>query len=536
MRDIEIIRFDGTTWSFFPIEDMSFDYNARFSSIITDSDNRVWVSTKGNKILSQSWILEGSELLSYDGSSWTKHLEKFSDGISFAPYRLLFADEYNNVWFNNEQGVTLTNGRMFSQMLFLDFFNDVKSAFIDNTGSMWFNTTSGLMSAEWYPLGTSETDVTIPPFSIKFHSLQNEPETFCSISREGIVMTIADVKLYDGEKMNTYLTYYPGIESLTTGSVRTALWIGSKTGGIAMTDGSSVKFTNPYKIWSMASDQDGYLWMGTSVGIRRTNADVFISTAGVYDDKTVISAAVDNANIKWFGTDGNGVIRHDDVTWERIRAEDGGLADNTVKAIVADRNETVWFGTTNGLSSLSDGIWRTYTTENSGIADNTVNVIAADHTNTLWIGTSKGLSRYDGVSWKTITAAGGLPDDNVLTIACAASGDVWVGTETGSAHLDSGGATGVAHEHAVPREIALVSRPNPFNPATTIDFTLPAPGKTRLVVYDVTGRTVAVLVDGFFEAGTHTAVFDGTNLASGVYLARLTAGSTVRTGKMVLVK
>jgi hypothetical protein len=78
--------------------------------------------------------------------------------------------------------------------------------------------------------------------------------------------------------------------------------------------------------------------------------------------------------------------------------------------------------------------------------------------------------------------------------------------------------------------------PNPFNPVTHIAFSLPLDAKARLAVFDIEGNEVATLVDGYIPAGEYTAVFDGTNLASGVYFCRLTAGDFTATQKLLLLK
>jgi len=81
----------------------------------------------------------------------------------------------------------------------------------------------------------------------------------------------------------------------------------------------------------------------------------------------------------------------------------------------------------------------------------------------------------------------------------------------------------------------LQAHPNPFNPETVIRYDLPAGARVRLQVYDVAGRLVDNLVDGWQEAGPHEAVFDGLGLASGVYFARLTDGRQTVTAKLVLI-
>jgi hypothetical protein len=102
----------------------------------------------------------------------------------------------------------------------------------------------------------------------------------------------------------------------------------------------------------------------------------------------------------------------------------------------------------------------------------------------------------------------------------------------------------------VVKEFALSQNyPNPFNPKTGIRFSVPTQSgrdgqvsgvsDVSLIVYDVLGREVAVLVNERKAAGTYEVLFDGTGLASGVYIYRLTAGqaeSFVASRQMILAK
>jgi len=97
--------------------------------------------------------------------------------------------------------------------------------------------------------------------------------------------------------------------------------------------------------------------------------------------------------------------------------------------------------------------------------------------------------------------------------------------------------TGVEDEPVVPAQFALSQNyPNPFNPLTTLSFTLPHQHHTTLKVYDMLGREVASVVDNVLDAGMHRYSFNGSNLASGVYLYRIVSGSFIETKKMVLQK
>ncbi len=78
--------------------------------------------------------------------------------------------------------------------------------------------------------------------------------------------------------------------------------------------------------------------------------------------------------------------------------------------------------------------------------------------------------------------------------------------------------------------------PNPFNPSTTIQFTLSQDDAVRLKVFDANGREVQTLVNGHTSKGTHTVSFNAANLASGVYLYRLETSTFSETKKMLLVK
>jgi hypothetical protein len=78
--------------------------------------------------------------------------------------------------------------------------------------------------------------------------------------------------------------------------------------------------------------------------------------------------------------------------------------------------------------------------------------------------------------------------------------------------------------------------PNPFNPATVIRFYLDEPGDIQLSVYELSGRKIADVASGKYPQGYHSAPFNGSGLASGVYIYQLRTGSQVLTQKMTLLK
>lgn len=79
--------------------------------------------------------------------------------------------------------------------------------------------------------------------------------------------------------------------------------------------------------------------------------------------------------------------------------------------------------------------------------------------------------------------------------------------------------------------------PNPFNPTTALNVTLPAAAELTVTVHDITGREVATLASGRHAAGEHRLVLDGSRLASGVYLVRaVTPGHSPMMRKVTLIK
>jgi hypothetical protein len=90
-------------------------------------------------------------------------------------------------------------------------------------------------------------------------------------------------------------------------------------------------------------------------------------------------------------------------------------------------------------------------------------------------------------------------------------------------------------------QLSLTAYPNPFNPTTTISFTLPRNLRASVVVFDVQGRVVDVIEDRQFDAGLQSVVWDGTDsrgrlVSSGVYFYRLNADGKALTRRLVLLK
>ena len=146
----------------------------------------------------------------------------------------------------------------------------------------------------------------------------------------------------------------------------------------------------------------------------------------------------------------------------------------------------------------------------------------------------------------------GTPDTTGLNIPpydLLGNQRIWDGLGDGEAIIDIGSFEYNAPEYTsvddyllqLPESLLIMNYPNPFNPETTIAFTLPEPGKIRLSVYNIRGRFVRELLNEFREAGEHRVVWDGRDergypVSSGVYFYRLSAGDITEQRKMMLLK
>jgi hypothetical protein len=146
----------------------------------------------------------------------------------------------------------------------------------------------------------------------------------------------------------------------------------------------------------------------------------------------------------------------------------------------------------------------------------------------------------------SVLANGGARSTGPANILTGTVGQAPIGTLVGAANRHGAGFWYRAGGIMTPVDDGLPgisadpwlgpNAPNPFNPLTTLHFATVTPGRVALRLYDLAGRQVRVLVDADLPAGIHQAVLDGTGLASGVYVCRMTTGAFTQTRKLMLVK
>lgn len=143
---------------------------------------------------------------------------------------------------------------------------------------------------------------------------------------------------------------------------------------------------------------------------------------------------------------------------------------------------------------------------------------------------------HDGMPDEWETARGSNPADAADRNLTGPSG--YTRLEEYLNQLGDDGSTGVGTDLVVPAGFSLEQNfPNPFNPSTTLRFTVASTGPATLSIFNLLGQPVARVFDGIAAAGSvHTTVWDGSEYPSGMYVARLQSGGSVQSRRMILLK
>ncbi len=282
---------------------------------------------------------------------------------------------------------------------------------------------------------------------------------------------------------------------------------------------------------------DGALYAGTwGYGIYKSTdngASWNSFNDGVGDYKVIQSLCVDSSGNLFAGSFYGGILkkRAGETKWYKH-----DVGNNFIWSLASTSN-AIYAGLYGGglYKSTDDGEnWSPITSLNVPF----IYSIITDKSNNVYVSSwSSGVfASKDGSSWKSL----GMGDAGVSSIILSAnSTQVFAGTKSGKLYaLDNTlNVTGVKQNSVVPASFSLSQNyPNPFNPSTIIGFTVPTAGNYSLKVYNMLGQEVASLVNGQLSAGAYKINFNASNLASGVYIYRLSGNKVNISNKMMLMK
>ncbi len=252
--------------------------------------------------------------------------------------------------------------------------------------------------------------------------------------------------------------------------------------------------------------------------------------------------ALDRAGNIYGATMDHGVLRSTDdgVGWTYVNA---GISDLNLRCVTARDSGEVCAGGLGGAFRSTDAgfSWAKISTS---LGDIIVSAIAFDAGGDLVIATYAGeiyRTTDGGISW----TKDAFPGSNRMIHSLSTHGGQLFAADSNGVLRCSRSTTSVKFTDGLRSGSANLEQnyPNPYNPSTTIRFTIAGSREygvgsreTKLVVYDILGREVAVLVNEKKAPGSYEVRFDAAGLSSGVYFYRLQAGGFVQTKKFVVLR
>ncbi|RJR28367.1 MAG: T9SS C-terminal target domain-containing protein [Candidatus Latescibacterota bacterium] len=291
---------------------------------------------------------------------------------------------------------------------------------------------------------------------------------------------------------------------------------------------------------AIGNSRDEVIWKTTDGGytlVEVQGPDPAITTSMQWNG---ISFAPGNPNV--------GAVVGDD---NRIRyTADGGAtwpyATENIATSTLDLEEVVMINSTTGFA-VGDGGTLVKTTDGGASwlvqapGWGTVNLthITFNTPNRLWVSGADQFLWYSvdgGATWTNANVTPIVSTYDVMTVHYqGAAGILWVGCHYANVLSRTDAVAGVETPKSLPF-VLNQNFPNPFNPSTTIAFTLASDDHVTLNVYNVAGKLVATVMDRDLKAGDYSVAFRADGLATGVYFYKLSTSRGEETRKMVLLR
>ena len=508
------------------------------------------------------WYACSSAVYSFDNETGTETLELDDTVPDYAGYTRIDIDSAGNIWLAGLTYIALYRDGTLTNY-YSDFFDDctINDIAGDGKGNVWISTTRGLLRFDGQHFETIFDESELYQNSVRSIVIDNNNAVWCSHNE----FSSSPLSCYEN---NIWKTGPKGMHDLLAVDDQNNLW-GSYGGSLYVYDGSDITqqsirvplpgfecdTTSPGSIVDILFEDNDVIWIASA-----SNSMDDCTTTGVFtcDGETVVPQllgyfsciAMDSKKNKWCGTFYDGLYRNDGGEWIHY-TDSNGLPGNEIWDVEIDSNDVVWFTVFYGqidvgyhtLGSFDNNTFTVYTAENSGLPDAMIYTIAIDHNNTKWLGTAAGVCRFDGETWTTFnTQNSGLCDNKVNCIAVEKNNTIWFGTDNGVSRYTGEVIEPSDVDETKPEALHILKTfPNPFNPSTTIEFTLPEADFTTFTIYNMAGQKICELASELMTAGTHRLQWDGKDnsggsVSAGIYIARLKAGDITSTGKLVLVK
>jgi len=471
-------------------------------------------------------------------------------------------------WFDGSEWTTYTK---YSGVANLDV--NVNSIAVAPDGTVWFGCDSGIMRYDGTSFTKYLTDGDVVLSSVKGIGIDDHGDVWAG-GRGGLVR-------FDAVTTTMYTTSNePAGNKVCDIAVDAdgVVWVGTHGKGVSRFDGSS---------WTTYTQEDG---VGSNyilaVDISPVTDDVWVASysrissfsGGVWKmfqiesdgfDSTVTDIAVDRRGVVWVSSR-SGVYSFDNGEWTDYTDNKEGISFDYARCVYESRDGAVWVSTDTGFYRYIDGNWEIlgesgfinvmasdseggvyvggssvgkYDGSRSYFNNYMVSALTVDTNDVLWVGIDRlGLFRWEGEGWEQQMPLSLQHSVFDRSLAAAPDGSVWMGTYGMGVFRISESVVHADEENVQPlARLLLRNYPNPFNPSTSVEFSLPSAGYAEVSVFNALGQKVRVLASGKMTAGAHSIRWDGcddggNSVASGIYLSRLTMGSRATAHRMLMMK
>ncbi|MFA5404124.1 MAG: T9SS type A sorting domain-containing protein [Ignavibacteria bacterium] len=328
---------------------------------------------------------------------------------------------------------------------------------------------------------------------------------------------------------------------------------------MSATSGLDLAYTNWSTPWIIDKNNPSILYCGTYKVHKSTNRaaswtaispDLAKGHALNLGTITTVDVSKANPNVIYAGTDDANVwvTTNAGINWNLINA---GLPNRWVTRVTIHKDSAnLCYVTLSGYKIDSTGahIFRTtnyganWTAINSNLPDAPINDVLINpfNSNKLYIGTDYGIMETTNLGQSWAIMGNGLPSNvpvHDLTIH-QPSAQIFAWTHGRSAFkTEFELIQNISNQNSIVEDFKLFQNyPNPFNSMTNIKWQMLNDGISKIIIYNVLGKKVAILVNEKLKAGTYQVSFDAGDLASGLYYYKLEVNGFTETKKMVLIK
>lgn len=336
------------------------------------------------------------------------------------------------------------------------------------------------------------------------------------------------------EGMNASYIWSIAVDSLNNYYAATNIGVFKSTNG---TSWVNVGLAN-YDVRAFAIDRNKNLYAGTwGAGIFKStdNGANWVESNQGLNSLAVHALVVNSANDIFVGTFGGGISKSFDgaSNWNAI---DGTY--DFIWSLGVNSNDMLFAGTySNGLyTSTDNGVnWN----HEGGINSNYIYAVSVDTSDNVFVSAwDGGVYYYSEVVTESTWKNFGMNGFGVSSIVISPdTRSLYAGTSDGRVFVMDNPLTTVESENTIPTSFDLSQNyPNPFNPTTTIKVSIAKPGNYKLQVYNILGQLISIPFDGYYNPGNYQITFNGSHLASGVYIYQLTGNNINFSKKMMMIK